>query len=64
MKDQESGLILFISSTSGLHGVPLVISLCDSKMGLNWFNKTLAMELGPKGIRVNAICPGSVEGEQ
>ena len=35
-----------------------------SKWALIGFTKTLAMELGPHRIRVNAICPGSVEGER
>ncbi len=35
-----------------------------AKWALIGFTKTLAMELGPFGIRANAICPGSVEGER
>ena len=35
-----------------------------AKWAMIGFTKTLAMELGPFGIRVNAICPGSVEGER
>jgi NAD(P)-dependent dehydrogenase (short-subunit alcohol dehydrogenase family) len=35
-----------------------------SKWAIIGFTKTLAMELGEFGIRVNAICPGSVEGER
>jgi NAD(P)-dependent dehydrogenase (short-subunit alcohol dehydrogenase family) len=35
-----------------------------TKWGLIGLVKTLAMELGPHGIRVNAICPGDVEGER
>ena len=64
MKDQGSGLILFISSTSGLHGVPLRSPYVTAKWGLIGLTKTLGMELGPEGIRVNAICPGSVKGKR
>ena len=35
-----------------------------AKWAMIGFTKTLAMELGPFGIRVNTICPGSVEGER
>ena len=64
MKGQGSGLILFVSSTSGLFGVPMRAPYVTAKWGLIGLTKTLAMELGPDGIRVNAICPGSVVGER
>ena len=35
-----------------------------AKWGLIGLTKTLAMELGPSGVRVNAICPGAVEGDR
>ena len=49
-------------SSAGLHGCPLRAPYVASKWALIGLTKTLAMELGPFGIRVNAICPGSVEG--
>ena len=64
MRAQESGLILIISSTSGLFGVPNRAPYVTAKWGLIGLMKTLAMELGPAGVRVNAICPGSVEGDR
>lgn len=54
--------IICMSSTAGLFGCPLRGPYVASKWALIGLTKTLAMELGPEGIRVNAICPGSVEG--
>ena len=62
MRAQNSGLILLMSSTSGLYGVPNRAPYVAAKWGLVGLAKTLAMELGPAGVRVNAICPGAVEG--
>jgi len=62
MRAQKSGLILLMSSTSGLFGVPNRAPYVAAKWGLVGLAKTLAMELGPAGVRVNAICPGAVEG--
>jgi NAD(P)-dependent dehydrogenase (short-subunit alcohol dehydrogenase family) len=64
MRAQGSGLILLTSSTSGLHGVPYRSPYVAAKWGLVGLTKTLAMELGPAGVRVNAIAPGAVEGER
>lgn len=62
MRAQGSGLILLTTSTSGLHGVPHRSPYVAAKWGLVGLTKTLAMELGPAGVRVNAIAPGAVEG--
>lgn len=62
MRAQGSGLIVLTSSTSGLFGVPMRSPYVSAKWGVVGLTKTLAMELGPAGVRVNAICPGSVEG--
>lgn len=64
MKAQGSGVILITSSTAGLFGYPNRSPYAAAKWGLIGLTKTLAMELGPHGIRVNAICPGSVEGDR
>jgi NAD(P)-dependent dehydrogenase (short-subunit alcohol dehydrogenase family) len=58
------GSIIMIASTAAFFGCPLRSPYSASKWGLIGFTKTLAMELGPCAIRVNAICPGSVEGER
>ena len=54
--------IITMSSNAGLFGCPLRGPYVASKWALIGLTRTLAMELGPEGIRANAICPGSVEG--
>lgn len=56
------GSIVNISSTAGLFGFPNRSPYAAAKWGVIGFTKTLAMEQGKNGIRVNAICPGSVSG--
>jgi NAD(P)-dependent dehydrogenase (short-subunit alcohol dehydrogenase family) len=62
MKPAGKGVITFISSTSGLYGTPFRAPYVAAKWGIIGLMKTVAMELGPHGIRANAICPGSVNG--
>lgn len=64
MAEQGSGSIVLTSSTSGQWGVPTRAPYVAAKWGILGLMKTLAMELGPHGVRVNAICPGAVEGER
>jgi NAD(P)-dependent dehydrogenase (short-subunit alcohol dehydrogenase family) len=64
MREQGSGLIVLMSSTAGLFGYPLRSPYATAKWGIIGLTKTLAMELGPHGVRVNAICPGAVEGDR
>ncbi len=54
--------ILFTSSTAGIYGFPYRSPYAAAKWAVIGLMKTLAMELGPQGIRVNAILPGSVNG--
>jgi len=58
LKKAGAGSVINISSTAGMMGYPLRAPYASSKWALIGFTKTLAMELGPYGIRVNAICPG------
>lgn len=62
MKDARKGVILLTSSTAGMYGFPNRAPYAAAKWGVIGLMKTLAMELGPYGIRANAICPGAVEG--
>ncbi len=62
MVDQRSGLIVNIASTAGYLGFPYRAPYAASKWAVIGLTKTMAMELGEFGIRVNAICPGSVAG--
>ena len=62
MKAQNSGAMVFTSSTAGIYGYPNRAPYAAAKWGIIGLMKTLAMELGPSGIRANAICPGAVEG--
>ena len=64
LKERGSGCIVNMSSHYGLLGGPARAAYVASKWGLIGFTKTIAMELGPFGIRANAVCPGSVEGER
>lgn len=62
MKAQGSGAMILTSSTAGLFGYPNRAPYAAAKWGVIGLMKTLAMELGPSGIRANALCPGAVEG--
>jgi 3-oxoacyl-[acyl-carrier protein] reductase len=60
MVRQGSGSIVNASSVVGLYGNFGQTNYAASKAGVIGFTKTWARELGPKGIRVNAVCPGFV----
>lgn len=64
LKAAGGGAIVNMSSTAGLMGFVRRSPYVASKWALIGLTKTLAMELGPFGIRVNAVCPGGVEGER
>ena len=57
------GRILNVSSVLGKFGVPGYSAYCSSKHGIIGLTRALAMELAPRKITVNAICPGWVETE-
>ncbi len=62
LRNAGNAAIVNISSTAALHGYPLRSAYAASKWGITGLTKTWAMELGPEGIRVNAVCPSSVRG--
>lgn len=57
----DGGRIVNISSVLGRFGVPGYTAYCASKHGVIGFTKALALELAPRKITANAICPGWVE---
>jgi 3-hydroxybutyrate dehydrogenase len=57
----DGGRILNVSSVLGKFGVPGYSAYCASKHGIIGLTRALAMELAPRKITVNAICPGWVE---
>lgn len=62
MKAAKAGSIIVTSSTAGQYGYPNRAPYSAAKWAVIGLTKTLAMELGPHGIRANVICPGAVEG--
>jgi NAD(P)-dependent dehydrogenase (short-subunit alcohol dehydrogenase family) len=62
MRAQGHGLITLTSSTAGIAGYPFRSPYSASKWAIIGLMKTLAMELGPVGVRVNALAPGAVQG--
>lgn len=64
LKLSDGGSIINIGSTSSFMGTPLRSSYSASKWGLIGLTKTWAMEYGAANIRVNTICPSSVNGER
>lgn len=64
MTSQRSGSIINIASIAGKFAYALRSPYAVSKWGMLGLSRTLAQELGPHNIRVNAICPGPTAGER
>lgn len=60
MKKQKSGVILNTSSMVSIYGQPSGVGYPASKFAVNGMTKSLARELGPDHIRVNAVAPGVI----
>lgn len=64
LRQSPNASIVNLSSAAGKHGFPLRSPYSAAKWGVIGFTKSLAIELGPEGIRVNAILPGIVTGDR
>jgi NAD(P)-dependent dehydrogenase (short-subunit alcohol dehydrogenase family) len=62
LKDSK-GTVLNIASELGLHAIPNNVAYVAAKHGLVAMTRAMAIELAPSGIRVNALCPGTLDTE-
>jgi len=58
---EAKGAVVAVSSLAGLAGWPYSTVYAASKGGLVTMMRSFALELGPRGVRVNVVCPGGIE---
>jgi NAD(P)-dependent dehydrogenase (short-subunit alcohol dehydrogenase family) len=63
MIERNYGRIINVSSMAGKTGEPLTSAYCTTKFGVIGFTQSVALDLGPHNITVNAVCPGAVATE-
>lgn len=63
MGAQGAGSIVNMSSLIGLKGYPMRSAYAATKFAIIGITESVAREVGPQGVRVNALCPGAVSGE-
>ena len=61
---RRPGSMIAITAPQAVQPMPQQVHVCAAKAGVNMVVQVLAMEWGPLGIRVNAICPGPIEGTE
>jgi meso-butanediol dehydrogenase/(S,S)-butanediol dehydrogenase/diacetyl reductase len=61
MTGRQSGKIVNVSSIAGKRGRPFASAYCSSKWAVVGFTQSMAYELAPANVNVNAICPGEVD---
>jgi len=64
LRKSKNASIMNLSSQAGKHGFPLRSPYAAAKWGVIGFTKSIAIELGSDGIRVNALLPGLVAGDR
>jgi 3-hydroxybutyrate dehydrogenase len=61
MVERGGGRIVMINSVSGKRGAPYIAAYSAAKHAMLGLMRSLAAEFGPKGVKVNAVCPGYVD---
>jgi NAD(P)-dependent dehydrogenase (short-subunit alcohol dehydrogenase family) len=61
LRKSDAGRIVTVASQAGKTGWPLLGAYCASKFGVIGLTQVVAKELGPAGITVNAVCPGTLD---
>lgn len=60
---KSKGCVVNVASELGLHAIPNNVAYVSAKHGVLAMTRALAIELAPDGVRVNAICPGTMDTE-
>lgn len=61
---KPGGCIINITAPQAWIAMPLQVHVCAAKAGVDQVTRTLAMEWGPEGVRVNSVSPGPIEGTE
>jgi NAD(P)-dependent dehydrogenase (short-subunit alcohol dehydrogenase family) len=60
LQEAENASVVGISSIEGIRANAFIPAYCASKAGMLGLTRSMAAQLGPEGIRVNAVCPGFI----